>query len=124
MNSKENNIIFKMTDEIAYKLGKFDFPSFYSFVRWYPNKEPFPLAHFFTWGLGMGWPVDTSDNNHNTNWSSISLSGKLKTELFTEISHKLNYIRGRLSSYSVKIEETKIYVCWANSYDIRDFFVE
>jgi hypothetical protein len=94
-----------MTDEIAFKLGKFDFPAFYS-MAYYQDE----LKDFFDWTPG---------------WSdSVKLVGSLKRECFTKDSHKLNFIRGRLQSYSVFISDEEIKICWANSYDLRDIFAD
>lgn len=116
-------IEYTMTDEIAFRLGKFDFPHFYSDAIWKLNKEPFPLLYFFDWSMGMGTPCK-NEEGHPTDWEGFNLHGRLKTETIKEISHKLNYIRGRLDSYSVKITEESILICYANSYDFRDFLAE
>lgn len=110
-----------MTDKVAFDLGKFDFPHFYQDVIWRINKEPFPYIHFFNWGLPCGTPCK---NDYSTDWENFSLKGGLKTNMFTDISHKLAYIRGRLTSYSVNITENSISVCWANSHNLRDFFAK
>ena len=115
-------MIFTITDETAFKLGKFDFPHFYSQARWKVNKEPFELAHFFNWGLGMGWPCDPV--TYETDWYNIQLYGSLKTKEIKEIPHKLAYIRGRLQGYSVSITENTISIHYANSYDLRDLLAE
>lgn len=124
MNDK---IEYIMTDEIAFKLGKFDFKSFYQFATWKLNKEPFPLLHFFDWsfpgGLG-GTPCKQVAGEYVTDWENMTIGGVLKTEMIKDISHKLNYIRGRLTSYSVVIEKNKIYVGYANSYAFRDFLAQ
>lgn len=113
-----------MTDEIAYQLGKFDFPSFYSYVMWYMNKEPFPLLCFFDWGLQGGTPCKQNGDKYDTDWSNFHLMGKLKPEKFETLSQKLAFIRGRLDSYSVTITPNQIEVCWANSYDLREIFAK
>ncbi|MDP2692401.1 MAG: hypothetical protein Q8O88_02030 [bacterium] len=120
-------MIFTMTDEIAYKLGKFDFPNvFYSNVLWYVNKEPFELAAFFRWTVpgGLGWPCKKTSGNYETDWENIPANGTLDLNNIKDISHKLAYIRGRLSSYSVNITETSISVCYANSYEFRDYLAQ
>ena len=95
----------EMTNEIAYRLGKFDFPSFYGSVR-LDIGQPVDLYNFFEW---------TKDSQ------GVSY-GNLKTNTFNkEDSHKLNYVRGRLSSYSVSVTNTTIHIHYANSYDLRDF---
>lgn len=114
-----------MTDEIAYQLGKFnDFPTFYSYAVWRPNKQPFPLYRFFTWGLSWGGVPLKNNNLSETDWENVTLYGSLKTSEIKTISQKLAYIRGRLQSYSVKIDENQIWICYANSYDFRDFIVD
>lgn len=92
-----------MTDEIAFKLGKFDFPAFYSMV--YSVDDD--LIDFFEW------------QEHPFSTGKV---GCIKKDIFTKISHKVNFVRGRLKGYSVKIEKNKINVHWANSYDLRDLF--
>lgn len=120
-------MIYTMTDEIAYKLGKFDFPSFYQIAMWKVNKEPFELAHFFDWRIpgGMGgWACKQEGETYVTDWENVQAGGYLKLEEIKEISHKLAYIRGRLDSYSVKIEKDKISVHYANSHNFRDFLAQ
>lgn len=114
-----------MTDEVAYKLGKFDFPSFYNIVLWRVNKEPFELAPFFKWELpGMGVGCKFINGEWVTDWESIAASGYLKLEEIKEISHKLAYIRGRLDNYSISISKNEISVHYANSYNFRDFLAQ
>jgi hypothetical protein len=117
-----------MTDEIAYQLGKLDFPHlFYDTVMWKLNKEEFPLAYFFNWyfpgGLG-GMAAKQEGDHYVTDWENQSIGGSVKFDKIKEISHKLNYIRGRLSSYSVTITENTIHVNYANSRPSRDFFTK
>jgi hypothetical protein len=57
-----SKVIYTMTDEIAFKLGKFDFPSFYSFALWKINRETFPLMYFFNWSMGWGSPAKQNQN--------------------------------------------------------------
>ncbi|MEK6878447.1 MAG: hypothetical protein AABY22_02505 [Nanoarchaeota archaeon] len=114
-----------MTEETAYKLGKLDFPCFYSQVLWKMNREPFELANFFEWNMGMGWPCKKSDKGeYITDWENIYLHGSLKINEFKEIKHKLAYIRGRLNSYSVNIQNNTIKITYANSYNLRDFLTK
>lgn len=116
-----------MTEEIAYKLGEFNFPSFYQNAIWKPNKETFPLASFFNWGLSGGWPCKRKTDGsgeYEEDWTNISLSGGLKLSEIKTIGQKLAYIKGRLKSYSVTIEPTKIRVLYANSHNFRDFFAQ
>lgn len=114
-----------MDEDTAYKLGRLDFPSFYDIVSWKVNKEPFDLAAFFDWtvpgGFG-GWPLKCSGGD--VDWENITAGGHLKFDLIREIPHKLAYIRGRLASYSVRITETSIDICYANSYKSRDFLAQ
>ena len=120
-------MIFTMTDDIAYKLGKFDFPHFYQIAMWKVNKEPFELAYFFEWTLpgGLsGWPCKRVGEEYVTDWENIQAGGDLKLDLIKDISHKLAYIRGRLDSYSVRIEENEISVHYANSHNFRDFLAQ
>lgn len=93
----------KMTNDIAFKLGKFDFPAFYSMV--YSVDDD--LNDFFEW------------QEHPFSTGRV---GCLKKDIFTEISHKLNFVRGRLKGYSVRIEKNKVSISWTNSYDLRDLF--
>ena len=116
------SIAHVMTDEIAYRLGKLDFPCFYDCVLWKINKEPFELIHFFDWSLGFGTPLHKVGDKLETDWNAFTLFGRVKFEKIETISQKLAYIRGRLSSYSVTIDATSIHVGYANSYDTRDFF--
>lgn len=117
-----------MTDEVAFQLGKFDFPHFYHLAQWKLNKEPFPLFRFFDWhfpgGLG-GTPckkINGPDGEeYVVDWESMTIGGMLKLDTIKDISHKLNYIRGRLTSYSVKVGKNKITICYANSHAFRDF---
>ncbi len=118
-----NDIIYSMTDEVAFELGKFDFPCFYEHALWRVNIDPFPLYHFFKWKMGWGIPVSGGEES-KVLWDEIKLEGMLDLTKFTDISHKLAYVRGRLNSYSVSSTETTLSVGWANSYRIRDFFVE
>lgn len=117
-----------MTEEIAFKLGKLDFPCFYQLVQWKVNKEPFPLAYFFRWsvpgGIG-GWPLVYNEaKEHVTDWQNLTASGSLRTELIDSPALKLAYIRGRLDSYSVSIFSGSIRVGYANSYNLRDFLAQ
>lgn len=115
-------IVYAMTDEIAYRLGKLDFPCFYDQVLWKMNKEPFELLYFFKWSLGSATPCRRAGEKWETDWNAFSLFGQVKFEEIKTISQKLAYIRGRLSSYSVAVTPTSIYVGYANSYKTRDFF--
>lgn len=115
---------YTMTDEIAYKLGALDFPHFYQSVRWKLNKEPFELCHFFEWSFPSGTPCKKVGDDYVTDWDSFALHGDVKLDLIKDISHKLAYIRGRLSSYSVQITSTSIYVGYANSHNLRDFLAQ
>lgn len=119
-----SELISTMTDEIAFQLGKFDFKAFYSLAMWKVNKEEFPLYYFFNWSPQWGFPLKHVNDKLVPDWENISLHGSLKKDSFKEISHKLAYIRGRLSSYSVVITPTTIDVGWANSYDFREIFIE
>ena len=116
-----------MTDEIAFELGEFKFRSFYSNVEWKMNLEPFPLYYFFDWSVG-GFGVrlkKTPKDTYVVDWENWVVSGKLKREMFTEISHKHAFIRGVLKShYSKNIKPTSINLCWANSYNLRDMFYD
>ena len=116
-----------MTDEIAFQLGKFDFPHFYQQAIWRLNKEPFPLFRFFDWrfpgGFG-GTPCNYVDGECLPDWENMTIGGTLKTDEIKEIAHKLAYIRGRLQSYSVSIERNKISVHYANSHSFRDFMAQ
>lgn len=111
-----------MTDEIAYRLGKLDFPHFYDQVVWRVNQEPFELLRFFDWFLSSGTPCHQVGDEWETAWDSFCLRGCVKFEEIKTISQKLAYIRGRLSSYSVSISPTTITVGYANSYKTCDFF--
>lgn len=105
----------EMTDKIAFALGEFNFPSFYSSVMWYGELDDFPLHPYFD--------LNTNDA-HDPRYGEKSFTGRLKTEMIQDTSHKLAYIRGRLRSYSVFIERDKIKVSYANSKDLMDFFTE
>lgn len=96
----------EMTDEVAFDLGKFNFPAFYSAVSL--QSCPSEYKNFFNWEKSI--------------FSSTDKWGYLKQDIFTQISHKLSFIRGRLKGYSVSISENKISIGWANSYDLRDLF--
>ena len=108
-----------MTDDIAYVLGKFDMKHFYGDALWAVNLEPFEYHHFFTWSMGNKVMRDSEGRGDYFN-----LVGTLNTNLFTNVSHKLNYIRGRVSSHSVVWNDGQLTVYWANSYNLRDFFVK
>lgn len=127
MNASDRKLVYEMTEEIAFELGKFDFPSFYQIALWKINKEPFPLAHFFSWTVpgGMGWPCkQLSDGSYETDWENLTVGGRLKTEHINSIPLKLAYVRGRLQSYSVTVTDKTIKVYYANSYEFRDFFAQ
>lgn len=110
----------EMTEDVAFKLGQFDFPSFYSYATWRVNREEFPLFKFFKWGSPKpSW----QDCDGDFNWTNgFTLMGALDFNQIKTIPQKLAYIRGRLTSYSVAISENKIHVSYANSTDLRDFF--
>lgn len=109
----------QMTNEIAFRLGKGEGQKFYDSAMWRPNLEDFPLCHFFDWkltSLSFG-SLDGKD------WD-IHLNGTLKPEKFETIEHKLHYLRGRLSSYSVIIIPDSLSISYANSYASRDLWAK
>jgi hypothetical protein len=115
---------YEMTNEIAFKLGKLDiadFPClFYDTVLWRPNIEDFRLFNFFKWN----GPTRMRHGKARDNviiWT-FSFSGELNENKFVNNEQKLAYLRGRLTSYSVKIEPTLICVGYANSYNSRNRF--
>lgn len=126
MTTPETRIKHSMTDDIAFELGQFNFKRFYSHVIWNINREPFPLYYFFNWKVGHplgGVPIKSE--THEVDWDNIDASGTLKKECFIEKSHKLSYIRGVISNHNGRtITETSITLCWGNSYDLVDIFVE
>ena len=104
-----NNLL---TNDIAYDHGAFNYKSFYDWAEWVPNREKFKYVHFFDWSLECMCG------------QSFIFNGKLKEECFKTIEHKLFYIKGRLSSYSVSIEDSTITIFYANSKESRDKFVK
>ncbi len=90
----------KMTNEIALDLGAFNYPCFYDTAVFI---EDFKYVDFF-------------------DWSTFDL-GELKEDKFETLEHKYYYVKGRLSSYSVNIEENEISIYYANSFASRDRFV-
>lgn len=104
----------EMTDEIAFKLGEFNFPRFYDMAMWQPNIEDFEYAYFFNWSAGMGLFCFLGEGNPH------SFTGHLNESKFETLNHKLKYIQGRLSSYSVTITDTSIHIGYANSHKSRD----
>jgi hypothetical protein len=105
-----------MTEEIAYNIGAFKYPSFYDSASWALKAYTvFEYVNFFVWGYG-GYATAP--------FESQILHGRLREEMFTDLSHKFNYIIGRLSSYSVGIEKNRISVVYANSIKSRDRFAK
>jgi hypothetical protein len=125
---------YKMTEEIAFKLGRLsdeDFPSlFYDSPTWYINDEDFLLYNFFKWShphqtgrAKIGKTISLETPPEDIEWR-FCLSGSLDESKFETIEQKLAYLRGRLTNYSVKKEPNSIYVCYANSYGSRDRFAK
>lgn len=111
----------EMTDEIAFKLGAMDYPSFYGDAYWIINREPFELVKFFNWRLYLGTPLKQTEDGYVVDWENFSLLGHLNTLMFTEFQHRLSYVRGQLSRKEVKITDDTIQIWWANSYNIAEF---
>ena len=89
-----------MTNDIAFNLGAFNYPSFYDWaIMGCDNK----YVDFFEWDNGYG---------------------ALDESKFETLEHKYYYIKGRLSSYSVGIKDDSITVVYANSIISRDRFVK
>lgn len=107
-----------MTNEIAFELGRFNFPCFYDIVIWSPNVKDFEYANFFRWKSGMGLYCKIEDDYKHT------FCGYLDEEKFKTLEHKLKYIQGRLSSYSVKLQDNYIHIGYANSYESRNRVVK
>ena len=105
---------YQMTDEIAFQLGKGDYPSFYDSPEWRPNIEKFEYVHFFNWGN----PIEGRQENEES-WMWI-FYGQLKEDCFTNLDFKKSYIRGILNSYAGKVLETSIVFNFANSSKTRD----
>ncbi len=99
----------KMTNEIAFDLGAFNYPCFYDKAVF---KEGFKYVDFFDWSVPDSDELKDSD------------LGELKEEKFEMLEYKYYYIKGRLISYSVIREEDKISVYYANSFNSRDRFVK
>lgn len=113
LNIIPSNISQQITNEIAYALGKMDFPRFYDYALWKPNIEEFEYVYFYNWFN----PRQCSPDGQNWVWF---MEGELREEMFKTLEQKLSYIRGRLAAYSVTITDTSIYVGYANSYGSRD----
>lgn len=121
-----NNPPSDMTDEIAFEIGRWNFPSFYSCIRWKINRESCKYYYFFDWSLGWGLPCKDLEGTgkYITDWENIELWGTLKTEKFKKISHKLSFVKGSLQSYAGHINKDRIVFAYANSYDLRDFIAK
>ena len=95
-------IKYKMTNDIAFELGAFNYPCFYDWaIR--KDTDDFEYENFFVWNGEYG---------------------HLDESKFETLEHKFYYIKGRLSSYSVGIEDDKITVVYANSIKSRDRFIK
>lgn len=92
-----------MTDQIAFLLGEFNFPCFYSTVT-VEDVDSFELSHFFQWT--SSWP------NLNYKWF-----GLLKSELISTPSQKLAYIRGKIKTSKKTNKAGQITITYANSSD-------
>lgn len=103
-----------MTNEIAFQLGKGDYPRFYDSPEWRPNIEEFEYVHFFNWESPI---KGQQENEENYTWLFY---GHLKEEVFTSLDFKKSYIRGVIGSYAGKILETSIVFGFANSSKTRD----
>lgn len=117
-----------MTEEIAFKLGVFDFPRFYSQVLWQLNKEPFELFNYFKWSFptffGTSCKISDDMKTYFTDWENLQIGGTIKFDLINSTKLKLAYIRGNIKSGNCTVSEQGLYFVFANSYDIRDFLAE
>ncbi len=97
-----------MTDEIAFELGRNQFPHmFYATPWWSPNLEPFRLVHFFNWSS----PMCSGDGQGDFRWS---LAGSLKTDLISTDDHRRAYMRGALAGYGKRVSDTLVRFHGAN----------
>ena len=102
---------YEMTKAIAFDLGAFKYPCMWDKAIWIPNKENFEYVYFFNW---------SHPSYSSPGWVFY---GILDEKKFETLEHKHCYIKGRLSSYSVGIEDGCIIVAYANSIRARDTFV-
>jgi dUTP pyrophosphatase len=103
---------YEMNNNIAFDLGAFNYPCMWDNAVWISNKENFKYIYFFEWG---------SPCYSGSDWMFY---GRLDGKKFKTLEHKHYYIKGRLSSYSVGIEDESITVYYANSIRSRDIFVK
>jgi len=117
-----------MTEEIAFKLGVFDFPRFYSQVLWKLNKEPFELFKYFKWSFpaqcGPTCKIADDGKSFITDWENLQIGGTIKFSLINSTKLKLAYIRGNIKGGHCKVSEEELSFIFANSYDIRDVLAE
>ncbi len=107
-----------MTNEIAFEIGKGDFPRFYDSPTWRPNVEYFKYVKFFDWSHPMYGGKVALGVQEEIKWEWI-FHGSLK-ESFFDLEHKRFYIKGVLASYAGKKNLDSLSFCFANSLPTRD----
>lgn len=105
-----------MTNEIAFEIGKADFPRFYDMPIWSPNVEKFKYVHFFEWSSPRQGGGRYEDGEYYCNWSFY---GSLKESSF-DLEQKRHYIRGVLASYAGSYSDNILSFSFANSFGTRD----
>jgi len=98
-----------MTNEIAFNIGAFKYPSFYDYAVRYEHDLDFEYINFFNW---------------SNNTTAGYLYGSLKEEMFLDIEHKHHYLQGTISIYGHRESNNVISVTYANSFSSRDRFVK
>ncbi len=114
----ESSCPYSMTNEIAFELGLGKYSSFYDMAVWEPNNEQFKYVHFFKWGNPQ-----RACRDKESNWVWVFYGG-LNESKFENLDQKVNFIKGLFHSYAGKISEKEAYLCFANSFKLRDLAKE
>lgn len=107
----------QMTNNIAFELGRGDYPRFYDMPRWAPNVENFKYAYFFEWSSPVRAGGRHENGEYYCNWYFY---GSLKEEFFINLEQKRHYIRGVINSYLGNYDKNSLSFCFANSFQTRD----
>ena len=108
-----------MSDKsIHYRIGKGEFDKFYDtpFIK---EGEHLYVVEFYNWEPSSFGFLDKNGEKIKSLGAGTLIESKFDTD-----TKKLDYIRGRLDSYSVTIKDDFISVSWANSKGSMDRFTK
>lgn len=123
LNDYDTNLIpwedcpHSITNEIAFEIGRGDYPRFYDIPIWSPNIESFRYAKFFKWAYFSQYGGRNGDGEYYSKWVFY---GSLREELFVNDELKRSYIKGVLLGSGDKKLSKCIFKDFINSFETRD----